>query len=98
MEFMLTPFPLKHEEHSVRNCTMLVYMNSFWFWNFCYIKSIFKMFSCSAVVLENENSSIHIDAVIDPLSSSGQKLSSLLRLVSKSVRPSMRLVLNPMVS
>ncbi|XP_060167686.1 UDP-glucose:glycoprotein glucosyltransferase isoform X1 [Lycium barbarum] len=52
----------------------------------------------SAVVLENENSSIHIDAVIDPLSSSGQKLSSLLRLVSKSIRPSMRLVLNPMSS
>ncbi|XP_009780014.1 UDP-glucose:glycoprotein glucosyltransferase isoform X1 [Nicotiana sylvestris] len=52
----------------------------------------------SAVVLENESSSIHIDAVIDPLSSSGQKLSSLLRLLSKSIRPSMRLVLNPMSS
>ncbi|KAJ8572608.1 hypothetical protein K7X08_009119 [Anisodus acutangulus] len=52
----------------------------------------------SAIVLENESSSIHIDAVIDPLSSSGQKLSSLLRLVSKSIRPSMRLVLNPMSS
>ncbi|XP_016539076.2 UDP-glucose:glycoprotein glucosyltransferase isoform X1 [Capsicum annuum] len=52
----------------------------------------------SAVVLENESSSIHIDAVIDPLSSSGQKLASLLRLVSKSIRPSMRLVLNPMSS
>ncbi|PHT41480.1 UDP-glucose:glycoprotein glucosyltransferase [Capsicum baccatum] len=51
-----------------------------------------------AVVLENESSSIHIDAVIDPLSSSGQKLASLLRLVSKSIRPSMRLVLNPMIS
>ncbi|PHT97793.1 UDP-glucose:glycoprotein glucosyltransferase [Capsicum chinense] len=51
-----------------------------------------------AVVLENESSSIHIDAVIDPLSSSGQKLASLLRLVSKSIRPSMRLVLNPMSS
>ncbi|CAN4108103.1 unnamed protein product [Withania somnifera] len=52
----------------------------------------------SAVVLENDSSSIHIDAVIDPLSSSGQKLSSLLRLLSKSIRPSMRLVLNPMSS
>lgn len=52
----------------------------------------------SAVVLENENSSIRIDAVIDPLSSSGQRLSSLLRLVSKSIQPSMRLVLNPMSS
>ncbi|KAM7478863.1 hypothetical protein LguiA_027076 [Lonicera macranthoides] len=33
----------------------------------------------SAVVLNNENSCVHIDAVIDPLSPSGQKLSSLLR-------------------
>ncbi|CAI9103836.1 OLC1v1002407C1 [Oldenlandia corymbosa var. corymbosa] len=52
----------------------------------------------SAVVLENEDSSIHIDAVIDPLSSSGQKLSSLLRLLSKHIQPSMRLVLNPVSS
>ncbi|CAH9082160.1 unnamed protein product [Cuscuta europaea] len=52
----------------------------------------------SAVVLENENASIHIDAVIDPLSSSGQKLASLLDLLSKSIHPSMRLVLNPMSS
>lgn len=52
----------------------------------------------SAVVVENENSSIHLDAVIDPLSSSAQKLSSLLQLLSKYVHPSMRLVLNPMSS
>ncbi|XP_031130527.1 UDP-glucose:glycoprotein glucosyltransferase isoform X1 [Ipomoea triloba] len=52
----------------------------------------------SAVVLENENATIHIDAVIDPLSPSGQKLASLLYLLSKSVHPSMRLVLNPMSS
>lgn len=52
----------------------------------------------SAVILENENSTIHIDAVIDPLSPSGQKLSSLLKILWKSVQPSMRLVLNPLSS
>ncbi|XVE66939.1 hypothetical protein DITRI_Ditri08aG0119800 [Diplodiscus trichospermus] len=52
----------------------------------------------SAVVLNNENSSIHIDAVVDPLSPSGQKLSSLLRVLAKYVHPSMRLVLNPLSS
>ncbi|KAK6136507.1 hypothetical protein DH2020_029743 [Rehmannia glutinosa] len=52
----------------------------------------------SAVILQNENSSIHIDAVIDPLSPSGQKLSALLRILSKYTQPSMRLVLNPMSS
>ncbi|CAA0822704.1 UDP-glucose\\x3aglycoprotein glucosyltransferase, partial [Striga hermonthica] len=49
----------------------------------------------SAVILGDENSSIHIDAVIDPLSPSGQKLSALLRILSKYAQPSMRLVLNP---
>lgn len=52
----------------------------------------------SAVVLNNENSCIHIDAVVDPLSPSGQKLSSLLRVLWKWIQPSMRLVLNPMSS
>ncbi|XP_022726085.1 UDP-glucose:glycoprotein glucosyltransferase-like isoform X2 [Durio zibethinus] len=52
----------------------------------------------SAVVLNNENSSIHIDAVVDPLSPSGQKLSSLLRVLAKYVHPSMRIVLNPLSS
>lgn len=52
----------------------------------------------SAVVLGNEDSSIHIDAVIDPLSSSGQKLASLLRILLKCCQPSMRLVFNPMSS
>ncbi|KAL3638178.1 hypothetical protein CASFOL_018048 [Castilleja foliolosa] len=52
----------------------------------------------SAVIFENENSSIHIDAVIDPLSPSGQKLAALLRILSKYTQPSMRLVLNPMSS
>ncbi|XWS40030.1 hypothetical protein CRYUN_Cryun18bG0105000 [Craigia yunnanensis] len=54
--------------------------------------------SYSAVVLNNENSSIHIDAVVDPLSPSGQKLSSLLRVLAKYVHPSMRIVLNPLSS
>ncbi|KAI3445630.1 hypothetical protein Pfo_002295 [Paulownia fortunei] len=52
----------------------------------------------SAVILQNEYSSIHIDAVIDPLSPSGQKLSALLRILSKYTQPSMRLVLNPVSS
>ncbi|XVF67689.1 hypothetical protein PTKIN_Ptkin10aG0141700 [Pterospermum kingtungense] len=52
----------------------------------------------SAVVLNNENSSIHIDAVVDPLSPSGQKLSSLLRVLAKYARPSLRIVLNPLSS
>ncbi|KAJ0710636.1 putative UDP-glucose:Glycoprotein Glucosyltransferase [Helianthus annuus] len=60
----------------------------------------FEMLSAehSAVVLGSENSTIHIDAVLDPLSSSGQKLSSLLRILSKCSQPSMRLVFNPMSS
>ncbi|TYJ03442.1 hypothetical protein E1A91_A12G028100v1 [Gossypium mustelinum] len=52
----------------------------------------------SAVVVNNENSSIHIDAVVDPLSPSGQKLSSLLRVLAKYAHPSMRIVLNPLSS
>lgn len=52
----------------------------------------------SAVVLNGENSTIHIDAVIDPLSPTGQKLSSLLRVLQRYAQPSMRIVLNPMSS
>lgn len=51
----------------------------------------------SAVILHG-NSSIHIDAVIDPLSMSGQKLSPLLRILWKCIQPSMRIVLNPLSS
>ncbi|KAG9456989.1 hypothetical protein H6P81_001497 [Aristolochia fimbriata] len=51
----------------------------------------------SAVIL-NGKSSIHIDAVIDPLSPAAQKLAPLLRLLSKRIQPSMRIVLNPMSS
>ncbi|KAL5787384.1 hypothetical protein ACOSP7_004333 [Xanthoceras sorbifolium] len=52
----------------------------------------------SAVILNNENATIHIDAVIDPLSPSGQKLSPLLRVLQKYAQPSMRIVLNPLSS
>lgn len=52
----------------------------------------------SAVILNNENSSIHIDAVIDPLSPSGQKLAPLLRMLWNWIQPSMRIVLNPLSS
>ncbi|CAI9304355.1 unnamed protein product [Lactuca saligna] len=60
----------------------------------------FEMLSAehSAVVIGSENSSIHIDAVLDPLSSSGQKMASLLRILWKCSQPSMRLVFNPMSS
>ncbi|XP_021717311.1 UDP-glucose:glycoprotein glucosyltransferase-like [Chenopodium quinoa] len=51
----------------------------------------------SAVVLTSE-SPIHIDAVIDPLSPSGQKLTSLLQILGKYFQPSMRIVLNPLSS
>ncbi|GKD98736.1 UDP-glucose:glycoprotein glucosyltransferase, partial [Tanacetum coccineum] len=60
----------------------------------------FKMLSAdySGVILGSENSTIHTDAVIDPLSSSGQKISSLLRIIQKCSQPSMRLVFNPLSS
>nr|DAD24321.1 TPA_asm: hypothetical protein HUJ06_025785 [Nelumbo nucifera] len=52
----------------------------------------------SAIVLNNENSSVHIDAVVDPLSPLGQKLSPLLHILWKCIKPSMRIVLNPLSS
>ncbi|TKY60158.1 UDP-glucose:glycoprotein glucosyltransferase [Spatholobus suberectus] len=52
----------------------------------------------SAIILNNENSNIHIDAVLDPLSSTSQKLSGILRVLWKYIQPSMRIVLNPMSS
>lgn len=52
----------------------------------------------SAIILNNENSSIHIDAVLDPLSSTSQKLSGILRILWKYIQPSMRIVLNPLSS
>jgi UDP-glucose:glycoprotein glucosyltransferase len=51
----------------------------------------------SAVVFSNENSTVHINAVVDPLSPSGQKLSSILRVLQKYIQPSMRIVLNPLI-
>ncbi|RDX75646.1 UDP-glucose:glycoprotein glucosyltransferase, partial [Mucuna pruriens] len=52
----------------------------------------------SAIILHNENSSIHIDACIDPLSPISQKLSGILRVLWKYIQPSMRIVLNPLSS
>ncbi|XBJ23980.1 hypothetical protein VPH35_001962 [Triticum aestivum] len=52
----------------------------------------------SAIKLNSMNSSVHIDAVIDPLSPAGQKLSPLLRILSRQIQPSMRIVLNPISS
>ncbi|KAM7250583.1 hypothetical protein ACFE04_022466 [Oxalis oulophora] len=52
----------------------------------------------SAIVLEKENSTIHIDAVLDPLSLTGQKLASLLCVLGKFVQPRLRIVLNPLSS
>lgn len=52
----------------------------------------------SAIILEEENATIHIDAVVDPLSSSGQKLAPLLRLLQRWFQPSMRIVMNPVSS
>ncbi|KAL2324775.1 hypothetical protein Fmac_023833 [Flemingia macrophylla] len=52
----------------------------------------------SAIILHNENSSIHIDACIDPLSPTNQKLSGILRVLWKYNQPSMRIVLNPLSS
>lgn len=83
----------------------------YWYWWIGIFRLLVAMIWCSiisytspsltlysAIVLNNENSSIHIDAVIDPLSASGQKFSSILRVIQKYVHPSMRIVLNPMVS
>ncbi|KAK7321222.1 hypothetical protein VNO77_31638 [Canavalia gladiata] len=50
----------------------------------------------SAIILPNENSSIHIDAVLDPLSPTSQKVPGILRVLWKYVQPSMRIVLNPL--
>ncbi|ONK57353.1 uncharacterized protein A4U43_C10F19220 [Asparagus officinalis] len=52
----------------------------------------------SAVIMNNANSALHIDAVIDPLSPAGQKLSPLLRVLWKCIQPSMRIILNPISS
>ncbi|KAH9685543.1 UDP-glucose:glycoprotein glucosyltransferase [Citrus sinensis] len=63
-----------------------------------YNRKCFSIIPASAVVFNSENSTIHIDAVIDPLSPTGQKLSSLLRVLQRYAQPSMRIVLNPMSS
>lgn len=52
----------------------------------------------SAIIREVENSPIHVDAVIDPLSSAGQKITPFLVLLQDWIQPSMRIILNPMNS
>lgn len=52
----------------------------------------------SAIVRNVEESPIHVDAVIDPLSAIGQKLSPLLVLLQEWTKPSMRICFNPMAS
>jgi hypothetical protein len=52
----------------------------------------------SAIIREVENSPIHVDAVIDPLSSAGQKITPFLVLLQDWIQPSMRIILNPMAS
>ncbi|GLJ16960.1 hypothetical protein SUGI_0293070 [Cryptomeria japonica] len=52
----------------------------------------------SAIVKGREDANVHIDAVIDPLSSSGQKIAPLLRLLEKWFQPSLRIIMNPMSS
>ncbi|GAQ80221.1 UDP-glucose:glycoprotein glucosyltransferase [Klebsormidium nitens] len=50
----------------------------------------------SAIVLEGDpSSSISIEAVVDPLSPSAQKLTSLLVLLHEWLNPSIRIILNP---
>lgn len=48
-----------------------------------------------AIVKDVSDTDIHVDAVIDPLSSSGQKLTPLLFLLQEWFNPSMRILLNP---
>ncbi|BFI40446.1 UDP-glucose:glycoprotein glucosyltransferase [Marchantia polymorpha subsp. ruderalis] len=50
----------------------------------------------SAIVREVDGAYIHVDAVIDPLSVTGQKLTPLLVLLEDWLKPSFRIVFNPM--
>eukprot|EP00250_Pteridium_aquilinum_P011892 c20372_g1_i1 orf=227-5122(+) len=52
----------------------------------------------SAIIQESENATVHVDAIVDPLSSTGQKLSPLLSLLQNWFQASMRILLNPMNS
>jgi hypothetical protein len=52
--------------------------------------------SCSAIVTHAEESPIHVDAVMDPLSSIGQRLTPLLVLLQEWIKPSLRICFNPM--
>lgn len=52
----------------------------------------------SAIVQESENATVHVDAIVDPLSSTGQKLSPFFMLLQSWFQASMRILLNPMNS
>ncbi|KAL2613121.1 hypothetical protein R1flu_024813 [Riccia fluitans] len=52
----------------------------------------------SAFVREVDAAYIHVDAVIDPLSGTGQKITPLLVLLDDWLKPSFRIVFNPMNS
>ncbi|KAJ7513700.1 hypothetical protein O6H91_23G011200 [Diphasiastrum complanatum] len=52
----------------------------------------------SGIVRQEEYSSVQVDAVIDPLSATGQKVTPLLLLLQEWVQPSIRILLNPMNS
>lgn len=52
----------------------------------------------SAIIQLSDNATVHVDAIIDPLSSTGQKLTPLLLLLQQWFQTSMRILLNPMNS
>lgn len=53
--------------------------------------------SSSAIVRDSTEANLHVDAVIDPLSATGQKITPLLVLLQDWLQLSVRIVLNPMV-
>ncbi|KAI5067704.1 hypothetical protein GOP47_0018232 [Adiantum capillus-veneris] len=52
----------------------------------------------SAIIQESENAIVHVDAIVDPLSSTGQRLSPFFVLLQSWFQASMRILLNPMNS
>ncbi|MCO5576449.1 hypothetical protein L7F22_030259 [Adiantum nelumboides] len=52
----------------------------------------------SAIIQEFENATVHVDAIVDPLSSIGQRLSPFFVLLQSWFKASMRILLNPMNS
>ncbi|CAM6098919.1 unnamed protein product [Calypogeia fissa] len=52
----------------------------------------------SAIIRDSEDANLHVDAVVDPLSATGQKITPLLVLLQEWLPLSVRIVLNPMNS